>query len=306
MGTSKLSTMSSNSGDATKPKPKQHLLGFIPISGLAGGMAGATEIVITMPLDTVKTYMQINKVSNLREGAQQIITQKGVRGLYFGLPAMMLQVSFKAGIRFLAFENLKAILEGANPNGNATMTNLVAGLGAGFVEAMVWTAPTERIKILRQNDIRSKTPKYATFFGGIKTVLSEQGVAGFYKGVVPTTIRQASSVAVRFMLYKDLMARMTGGEKASVWQQLFAGSLTGVASTLLNNPIDVVKSRLQSQDGGVSKYRGTVHCLMETAKTEGVTALYRGTLPRMMKVSAGQAITFAAYEQFSALLRSVA
>lgn len=290
----------------SKPTPKTTIFGFLPISGMAGGMAGATEIVITMPLDTVKTYMQINKCSSIRDGAQQILAQKGIRGLYFGLPAMMLQVSCKAGIRFLAFENLKLVLENSNIMPNPTVLNLTAGLGAGFVEAMVWTAPTERIKILRQNDIRSKTPKYATFFGGIKTVLSEQGIGGFYKGVVPTTIRQASSVAVRFMLYKDLMARMTGGEKASVWQQLFAGSCTGVASTLLNNPIDVVKSRLQSQDGGVPKYRGTVHCLVETAKNEGVLALYRGTLPRMMKVSAGQAITFAAYEQFSGLLRSIA
>ena len=35
---------------------------------MAGGMAGATEIVITMPLDTVKTYMQINKCSSIRDG----------------------------------------------------------------------------------------------------------------------------------------------------------------------------------------------------------------------------------------------
>eukprot|EP00658_Telonema_sp_P-2_P049086 TRINITY_DN37326_c0_g1_i2.p1 TRINITY_DN37326_c0_g1~~TRINITY_DN37326_c0_g1_i2.p1 ORF type:complete len:226 (+),score=62.81 TRINITY_DN37326_c0_g1_i2:46-723(+) len=184
--------------------------------------------------------------------------------------------------------------------------NLLSGLGAGFIEAMVWTAPTERIKILRQNDIKSSNPKYSSFLGGIRTILKEQGIAGFYRGVIPTTLRQASSVAVRFMLYKEVMGRLApAGQKPSVWQQLFAGSLTGVASTLLNNPIDVVKSRLQSQDGGKPAYRGTVHCLVSTARNEGMMALYRGTLPRMMKVSAGQAITFAAYEQFTLLIRSL-
>ena len=40
------------------------------------------------------------------------------------------------------------------------MINLGAGLGAGMTEALVWTAPTERLKVLKQNDINSKVPKY--------------------------------------------------------------------------------------------------------------------------------------------------
>eukprot|EP00657_Telonema_sp_P-1_P008520 TRINITY_DN29860_c0_g1_i1.p1 TRINITY_DN29860_c0_g1~~TRINITY_DN29860_c0_g1_i1.p1 ORF type:complete len:112 (-),score=49.31 TRINITY_DN29860_c0_g1_i1:3-338(-) len=79
---------------------------FIPAA--AGAMAGGTEICITMPLDTVKTYMQINKgLPNMAAAGRDIFAQKGMAGFYFGLPAMMLQVSCKAGIRFLAFEQLK-------------------------------------------------------------------------------------------------------------------------------------------------------------------------------------------------------
>jgi len=32
---------------------------------------------------------------------------------------------------------------------NVAMVNLFSGLGAGMVEAMVWTAPTERLKVKR-------------------------------------------------------------------------------------------------------------------------------------------------------------
>jgi hypothetical protein len=46
-------------------------------------------------------------------------------------------VSAKAGIRFLAFENLKTFMNTFDKNGsNGTYINLFAGLGAGLVEVL--------------------------------------------------------------------------------------------------------------------------------------------------------------------------
>jgi len=273
---------------------------------VAGACGGCLDALITMPLDTVKTYCQVNPGNlSMMGGARQIVANKGAAGFYFGLPAMIAQVSFKASIRFFAFENIKrAMQSNLDPEGNnTTMINLGAGLGAGMTEAMVWTAPTERLKVLRQNDINSVKPKYNGLIGGMRTVIAEQGVAGLYAGVVPTAIRQASSVAVRFMLYAEFKKAIAPDGNIQPWQQLICGAGTGVASTLLNNPIDVVKSRLQAQEGSNVKYKGTVDCLMKTTREEGVAALYRGTIPRMMKVSAGQALTFATYDILSEFIQ---
>ena len=129
--------------------------------------------------------------------------------------------------------------------------------------------------------------------------------------------------------FKDLFARSNADGKIQPWQQLIAGAGTGVCSTLLNNPIDVAKSRLQAQDtakGVTPKYTGTVQCLATTVReggsalltsyrltaeptpcaTDGFMALYRGTIPRMLKVSAGQALTFFTYDHVSSFLYSVA
>ena len=111
------------------------------------------------------------------------------------------------------------------------------------------------------------------------------------------------------MLYAEFkkgLAATNADGQIQPWQQLIAGAGTGVASTLLNNPIDVVKSRLQAQDSAKPKYTGTVQCLMMTAKEDGLMALYRGTLPRMLKVSAGQALTFFTYDTVSSVLYKVA
>ena len=81
----------------------------------AGGMGGCLDALITMPLDTVKTYVQVNKgdapdaslivdnteecplslaadVKGMASGARSILQNKGVAGFYFGLPAMIAQV----------------------------------------------------------------------------------------------------------------------------------------------------------------------------------------------------------------------
>lgn len=76
---------------------------------------------------------------------------------------------------------------------------------AGFVEAAVWTTPTERIKVLRQTEVGGGD-KYGNLFVAARTIVRTQGISGLFVGLVPTSIRQASSVGVRFALYPFVKA----------------------------------------------------------------------------------------------------
>ena len=121
-------------------------------------------------------------------GAQAIMLNKGIPGFYFGLPAMIAQVTHVShcyrvepvpvsliclrgvlqGQRaFLCLREYQiippAVRQGIDCSTRRTivltvacgwqegkhtaMVNLGSGLGAGMVEAMVWTAPTERLKV---------------------------------------------------------------------------------------------------------------------------------------------------------------
>lgn len=48
------------------------------------------------------------------------------------------------------------------------------------------------------------------------------------------------------------------------------GAIAGAASVYGNTPIDVVKTRLQGLDA--KKYKGTIDCIMQIWKKEGVFA----------------------------------
>merc|ERR1719265_8000 len=130
---------------------------------------------------------------------------------------------------------------------NKTQLNFLSGVGAGVVESAVWVTPTERLKVLRQAEIDAVNPKYNGLVGGVKTVLKEQGPRGLFVGFVPTAARNGAAVGIRFMLYDDIKRLICGDKKATPFQSLAAGCATGTISSLLNQPIDTAKSRIQSQ-----------------------------------------------------------
>ena len=294
MALASAAAMPSKVADAVAaPKKKAHWA----VSFAAGFCSGATEVSVTMPLDTVKTFCQVNRTGmGPVAGAQQIYQLKGLQGFYFGLPAVLLQVAGKGAIRFTAFEQFKFLMQLA-PVPKASI-DFLAGIGAGFAEAFLWTTPTERLKVLRQNDIKSGLNRYSSLVGSIRTVATEHGITGLYAGIGATGIRQASGVGVRFALYGRVKSALTS-DPPQMWQSAVAGGITGCCSTLLNNPIDVIKSRIEAQDGKTKEYTGTIQAFRAILKQEGVLAFYKGIAPRLMKISIGQAITFSAYEAYS-------
>jgi len=276
---------------------------------LSGGMAGIAEITVTMPLDTIKTQMQLRSDgSGAVSIARGIVAKNGPRGLYFGMSAMLTQVSCKAAIRFAAFEQFKLAMKTVAPGAGDVQTNFLCGIGAGIAEAAIWVTPTERLKVLRQAEVNVAVPKYGgSLAGSVKTVVAEQGVRGLFVGFVPTAARQGLAMGVRFMLYDIVKKKIVQGDrKATPIESLVAGMATGTISSLLNQPLDMAKSRLQAQDkGAVQKYTGTLQTLMMTAKEEGVMSWYRGCVPRVARLTIGQGIIFSVQEHIAEALRSV-
>ena len=71
---------------------------------------------------------------------------------------------------------------------------------------------------------------------------------------------------------------------------------------LVNNPLDVVKTRMQKQvirPGTEPKYQSLMQSCVVIAREEGTLALWKGITPRLMRIMPGQAITFMTYEAVS-------
>ncbi|GBG29255.1 Mitochondrial substrate carrier family protein Z [Hondaea fermentalgiana] len=269
---------------------------------VAGGVAGACEVIGTMPLDVAKTQMQINpgKYANPLDALVKIGHSAGLPGLYYGMPAFLTQTSAKAAIRFFGFaqcKELTTLMIGEKTAAeNPTAVNFVSGLGAGAMEAAIWTTPMEKLKVVRQAEANKEGPKrFNSMIGTTRIIIQEEGVAGLFAGLTACVLRQASSVGFRFMCYdpvKNLIMRASGTEE-SVATFMLAGGTVGAISVVLNNPY---------QSGQAGTMVGMMRDIM--AK-DGVKGFSRGLSARVPRVFAGQAITFAVYEQAAKFLLTI-
>ena len=82
----------------------------------AGAVAGAVDTCLTMPLDTIKTQMQLKTYSSPFGCGRAIVAADGVKGLYYGFRPFLLQASGKAAVRFFMYENICRAVDAEDRN----------------------------------------------------------------------------------------------------------------------------------------------------------------------------------------------
>ena len=222
-------------------------------------------------------------------------------------------------IRFVSFEQYRETITSlAGEEKPTTAITFTAGLMSGLTEAIMVVTPAEVCKIRMQSQFHSmmdpaqmQKRKYTNVFQTAYTITKEEGLGALYKGVVPTMLRQGCNQAVNFTAYnliKQQVMEIQGTNKLEHWQSLMIGGLSGGMGPLVNNPLDVVKTRLQKQvitKGKPAKYTGLLQACGVIAKEEGLLALWKGITPRLMRIMPGQAITFMTYEAVSSQMNKM-
>lgn len=281
-----------------KPKHKGKAL-------VAGALAGVFEISCTYPTEFVKTSMQLSTENlGVSDIVKRTFANEGALGFYRGLPSMVYFAAPKASIRFASFETCSGLLtgpKGEDKFGLGSAKGFVAGLGAGTMEAVFVTTPQETIKVRLINDSfrTDGPPKYRSFFHGVKSIVSEFGFGGIYKGVVPTIIKVSTAQATRFGVFQLIPSE----NRNTPLKAAASGAFAGGVSVLLFQGIDVVKSRMQGLDA--NKYRSTMHCISSIMKNEGPLAFYKGVGPRLTRVCLEVGITMSLYGEIVKMLNAV-
>ncbi|KAI1144292.1 mitochondrial carrier [Hypoxylon sp. FL0543] len=193
-------------------------------------------------------------------------------------------------------------------------TNLIAGGGAGMMEALV-CHPLDTIKVRMQLSRRARQPG-APKRGFIKTgaeIVRRETPLGLYKGLGAVLTGIVPKMAIRFTsfeAYKQMLANRDT-KTISGSGTFVAGLAAGVTEAVaVVTPMEVIKIRLQAQHHSMAdpldipKYRNAAHALYTVVKEEGVGALYRGVSLTALRQGSNQAVNFTAYTYFKeALLR---
>lgn len=146
----------------------------------------------------------------------------------------------------------------------------------------------------------------------VKHVWRTEGLRGFFRGYLPYLAVYGPGSAVWWVVYevsKQSITRILPDAhpdkhdftSAKAINYMVSGSLAGIVSCLITNPLDVARTRLQLLEFGDGRERralkgGFRRLLMDTFTKEGVAGLFKGVKPRLWVRAPGSAIALVGYE----------
>ncbi|KAK7931355.1 Mitochondrial 2-oxodicarboxylate carrier 2 [Apiospora marii] len=288
----------------------------------AGAIAGVSEILVMYPTDVVKTRSVIpmltpdvrsrSKADHYPKNRQQLATEsigmvqtfqnivrtEGPGRLYRGILAPILMEAPKRATKFAANDSWGKVYR--NAFGAQKMTqglSILTGATAGATEAFV-VVPFELVKIRLQD--KASGGKYAGPGDALMKIIKNEGPLALYNGLESTLWRHILWNAGYFgciFQVRQLLPTATS-KKSQIGNDIIAGSIGGTVGTIINTPMDVVKSRIQNSPkvaGVVPKYNWAWPSVFMVLREEGFGALYRGFAPKVLRLGPGGGILLVVY-----------
>jgi len=262
------------------------------------------------PLDLVKTRFQIqsNKVSvpgdpnyytGIADCMKKMYKNEGLFAFWKGVLPPVLVETPKRAVKFFTFEQYKKFfLFGSSAP--TPLTFSLAGLGAGVTEAIL-VNPFEVVKVSLQAN-RAHLKEVPSTWAVTKQIVSTQGIGlrGLNKGVTATIARNGVFNMVYFGFYHSVKGYLPQYEDhvQEFFRKVGIGFVSGTLASCVNIPFDVAKSRIQGPQpvAGVIKYRTTLGSMAIVYREEGWRALYKGLLPKVLRLGPGGAIMLVVYD----------
>lgn len=305
---------------------------------VAGALGGGVADFAMHSVDTVKTRQQgashILKYTNIGQAFRTIYFEEGIyRGLYAGLSPAMLGSLPATGLFFLSYESTKRALFSHFDNMPDTLVHLISGFLGDFMASSFYV-PAEVLKTRLQLQGRYNNPYFqsGTNYRGVwhafQTILRQNGVSTLYSGYKATMLRDLPFSALQLAFYEKAKSLQKGSDLSApmtLFFELLNGSLAGAFAGFLTTPLDVIKTRIQTQVSQKDDIPRSSSIRVQTEltlqprlalidssnifknirniyKADGFNGLFRGWVPRIAWTAAQSSILFVVYESVLRLL----
>lgn len=290
------------------PRPMPFIYQFA-----AGAVAGISEILVMYPLDVVKTRMQLQvaggsgpQYSGVVDCLKQIVAKEGASRLYKGISSPVLMEAPKRATKFACNDEFQKIYKDLFGVEKLTQPlSILSGASAGCVEAFV-VVPFELVKI-RLQDVSSS---YKGPVDVVRQIIAKEGTLALYNGLESTLWRHGVWNAGYFGIIFQVRSLLPKAQSKAqqTRNDLIAGTIGGTIGSMMSTPFDVVKSRIQNTAvvaGTVRKYNWSWPSLFVINKEEGFKALYKGFVPKVLRLGPGGGILLVVFTGVMDFFRTV-
>ncbi|XP_019371102.1 PREDICTED: mitochondrial glutamate carrier 2 [Gavialis gangeticus] len=294
----------------------------LPAKLINGGVAGLVGVTCVFPIDLAKTRLQNQQreevYTGMRDCLVKTVRSEGFFGIYRGAAVNLMLVTPEKAIKLAANDFFRQLL--SQDGKNLTLPReMLAGCGAGTCQVVV-TSPMEMLKIQLQDAGRlavhqqkvwgadgpmtasshpppvnaSTTEPTSAFRHPSATVIAKellqiQGLAGLYKGLGATLLRDVPFSVIYFPLFANINThgQRHTGEKASFFHSFVSGCVAGSVAAVAVTPLDVLKTRIQTLQKGLGEdtYNGIIDCARKIWMHEGPAAFMKGAVCRAMVIA---------------------
>lgn len=296
-----------------------------------GGLAAVVAGCATHPLDLIKVRMQLQGEAlskSLSEGLTKkslnlgvqggvlgvglkIVQKEGALALFSGVSASALRHAVYSTTRLGLYEVLKQ--HWSDEEGRLPVSKkILAGLIAGAIGAAVGN-PADVAMVRMQADGRlpfHERRNYASVADALFQMVQTEGFGSLWRGSLPTVQRAMVVTAAQLASYDHFKESLLASKVMDDgFATHFAASfLAGLVASIVSNPVDVVKTRIQNMKvlpGLPPPYLGSLDCALKTIQGEGPFALYKGFVPNVTRQGPFTITLFVTLEQIRHLLKDI-
>lgn len=290
---------------------------------LAGAGGGVVSTMITYPLITVSSRLQVQKEDKGKDsykGAldaiKKIIQSEGVVGLFSGMNSALFGIAVTNGVYYYWYEAVKAaFLAASKKRGMTTAESMAAGAVAGAATVLItnpiWvvnTRMTTKKDSLEESASSSGTParkpQKATAVSTFLSIIKEDGPASLWQGLIPALILVINPI-IQYTAFEQMKRRVEkwraqSGAKLGSLDFFVLGALSKLTATGITYPYIVVKSRMQlrqSKSDESARYNSVIDGFQKIIKKEGAKGLYKGLGSKLLQSVLTAAFLFSAKEE---------
>ncbi|CAG9461936.1 unnamed protein product [Pedinophyceae sp. YPF-701] len=252
-------------------------------SSVAGGIAGIGSTLATIPLDVIKTRLQVQdgagpvQYRTFFDAVRSIVRTEGARALYAGLGTTVVSNGLANAIYFGCYSRARQRYQRMQSASGRSATaetrlgpaaQLAAGVEAGvIVQALLnplWVVKT-RLYLQNRRGAAGRVEPYRNMVHALGSIAREEGLRGLYRGFWPSLLL-VSHGALQFFAYEEISHALAktkvlrpreergkatvvnqGRPKLTPWEVSTAATTSKIIAGVATYPLQVMRSRLQQR-----------------------------------------------------------
>jgi len=244
---------------------------------VAGGLAGSAAMLLTFPLEQIRTRRQAGKkpVENSLElfrGCRSVLETIGISNFLF----FYLQEGGK-----------RAKLP-------PWLASTFAAVANTLLTEPLWKANTA---------LKLGGAGGDSVFTELKRAVAAEGLLDQWRGT-GVSLWLVVNPVIQFSVYENLKVRAGKkvGRGLNDVEVFVCGAVAKAAATVLTYPMQVAQTRLRDRKG---EYENTIDCLVKIYQKEGIKGLFAGLSPKLAQTVLTAALMLLLYERLLRQLKSI-